>query len=420
MGNTILPPFFLHLLVTAAIGLIIGLEREFNTHSERAHVGGIRTFTLAAILGYLCGTVATNSVMWVIPFTILGFFLLLSVIYYFQVRQERYGLTTELSMLTTLLLGIFVSQGYVQESLAVVVVMTALLSVKEQVHGIVKKITEEEMFAFIKFTVLALLILPILPDKNFGPEGLINSLELGWLVIIVLSISFTGYLLLKFVGQRGILLTALIGGLFSSTMVTWVFSERSREKPELSASYGAGIILASSVMFVRAFALAAVFYQPVARLLAVPLGILLLMNLGIAYRVYRLQKHNGETPSLNPGNPLDIRNATVFTLIYTGVTFGMYYARQWSGHLGAYISGAISGVADIDAITISSAKWASGDPEQTSFASSVIILAILSNTVFKAVLSYTRGSAELGKAVMAGFGLILIVGLTLLFWMSKV
>jgi uncharacterized membrane protein (DUF4010 family) len=417
METAILPPFFQHLLVTAAIGLIIGLEREFNTHGERAHVGGIRTFTLAAMLGYLSGTVAANSVLWVIPFTILGFFLLLSVIYYYQVRQERYGLTSELSMLSTLLLGILVSQGYVQESLAVVVVMTALLSVKEQVHGIVKKITEEELFAFIKFAVLALLILPILPDKSFGPEGLINSLELGWLVIIVLSISFTGYLLLKFVGQRGILLTAIIGGLLSSTMVTWVFSERSREKPELSAPYGAGIILASSVMFIRAFALAAVFYQPVARLLVIPLSVLLVLNLLTAYRVYRLQQHNGETPSLNPGNPLDIRNAVVFTLIYTGITFGMYYARQWSGQVGVYLSGAISGIADIDAITISSAKWASADTEQTGFAASVIILAILSNTVFKAVLSYIRGSEALGKSVVTGFGIILITGTAwLLLW----
>jgi uncharacterized membrane protein (DUF4010 family) len=417
METAILPPFFQHLLVTAAIGLIIGLEREFNTHGERAHVGGIRTFTLAAMLGYLSGTVAANSVLWVIPFTILGFFLLLSVIYYYQVRQEGYGLTSELSMLSTLLLGILVSQGYVQESLAVVVVMTALLSVKEQVHGIVKKITEEELFAFIKFAVLALLILPILPDKSFGPEGLINSLELGWLVIIVLSISFTGYLLLKFVGQRGILLTAIIGGLLSSTMVTWVFSERSREKPELSAPYGAGIILASSVMFIRAFALAAVFYQPVARLLVIPLSVLLVLNLLTAYRVYRLQQHNGETPSLNPGNPLDIRNAVVFTLIYTGITFGMYYARQWSGQVGVYLSGAISGIADIDAITISSAKWASADTEQTGFAASVIILAILSNTVFKAVLSYIRGSEALGKSVVTGFGIILITGTTwLLLW----
>lgn len=420
METAILPPFFLHLLVTAAIGLIIGLEREFNTHSERAHAGGIRTFTLVAILGYLSGTVAVNSVFWVIPFTILGFFILLSVIYYYQVQQERFGLTTELSMLSTLLLGVLVSQGYIQESLAVVVVMTALLSVKDQVHGIVKRITEEEMFAFIKFAILALLILPILPDKRFGPEGLINSLELGWLVIIVLSISFTGYLLLKFVGQRGILLTALIGGLLSSTMVTWVFSERSREKPELSASYAAGIILASSVMFVRAFALAAVFYLPVALLLLFPLLLLMLINLGIAYRIYRSQKYHGETPTLSPGNPLDIRNAVVFTFIYSGITFGMYYARQWSGPLGAYISGAISGIADIDAITISSAKWASSDSSQTGFASSVIMLAILSNTVFKAILGYLRGSEALGKAVLTGFGLILIVGLTLFFWWGKV
>ncbi|MFM8489190.1 MAG: DUF4010 domain-containing protein, partial [Bacteroidota bacterium] len=99
---------------------------------------------------------------------------------------------------------------------------------------------------------------------------------------------------------------------------------------------------------------------------------LLILNLAIAWRVYRLQKHDGETPSLNPGNPLDIRNAAVFTLVYTGITFGMYYARQWSGHLGAYISGAVSGIADIDAITISSAKWASADTAQTEFAASVI------------------------------------------------
>jgi uncharacterized membrane protein (DUF4010 family) len=130
-----------------------------------------------------------------------------------------------------------------------------------------------------------------------------------------------------------------------------------------------------------------------------------------------LQKHNGETPSLNPGNPLDIRNAVVFTLIYTGITFGMYYARQWSGQVGVYLSGAISGIADIDAITISSAKWASADTEQTGFAASVIILAILSNTVFKAVLSYIRGSEALGKSVVTGFGIILITGTTwLLLW----
>lgn len=407
-----LAPFYQNLLVTAAIGLIIGLERELNTHSEAGHIGGIRTFTLVAILGYLAGSIAHHSLMWVIPVTIAAFICLVSVVYYFQVQQGKSGLTTELSMLATLLLGIFVSLGFLQESLAVVVVVTALLSVKEQVHGVIRQITQEELFAFIKFIMLALLVLPLLPDQSFGPESLLNSRELGWIVIIVLSINFAGYLMLKFGGaRRGILLTALIGGLFSSTMVAWVFSARSKEKPGLSAAYSAGIILASTVMYVRVLVLAAMFYWPVVWQLLMPLSLLTLVSLLVAYVVFKKQEMDGDNPVLSPGNPFDIKNAVFFAVLYILIALGMYYSRVWMGQSGAYVSGAVSGIADIDAITISTVKWSAGDGSRAFFAANVIIIALLSNTVFKVTLSILRGASTLRRWVVYGFGPVLITGI---------
>lgn len=412
MDQSILAPFYQNLLVTAAIGLIIGLERELNTHSEAGHIGGIRTFTLVAIFGYLAGSIAHHSLMWVIPVTIAAFMFLVAVVYHAQVQQGNSGLTTELSLLATFLLGIFVSLGFLQESLAVVVVITAILSVKEQVHGVIRQITQEELFAFIKFIMLALLVLPLLPDQSFGPEAILNSRELGWIVIIVLSINFAGYLLLKFGGaRRGILLTALIGGLFSSTMVAWVFSARSKEKPELSAAYSAGIIVASTVMYVRVLVLAAMFYMPVAWHLLMPLSLLTLVSLLVAYLVFKKQVTDGDNPVLNPGNPFDIKNAAFFAVLYVLIALGMYYSRLWMGQSGAYVSGAISGVADIDAITISTVKWSAGDAARAFFAANVIIIALLSNTVFKAVMSISRGASALRKWVVFGFGPVLIAGI---------
>ncbi|MDX1910790.1 MAG: DUF4010 domain-containing protein, partial [Saprospiraceae bacterium] len=275
MDTALLSPFLQHLLIAAAIGLIVGLEREFNTHGQETHIGGIRTFPLVAILGYLGGALAKNtelSILWVFGG---GFFGLIALVYYFQVQRGKSGLTTELAMLITLTLGMLVALGFVRESLEVVVLVTVILSAKEQVHAFVKQVTEEELFAFVKFIVLVLLVLPMLPDQRFGPENLLNFRELGWIVMIVLCIGFAGYLLLKFGGmRRGILFTALVGGLFSSTMVAWVFSAKSREKPEYSAAYSAGVLVSSSVMFVRVYVLATVFYLPVAQQLFWPLLLL--------------------------------------------------------------------------------------------------------------------------------------------------
>ena len=413
--NSILTPFFTGLLVAAGVGLIIGLEREFNTHNDVAHIGGIRTFTLVSLLGYSVGVLSDKISPEIAIAAGAGFFLLVIVAYFVQTQKGKFGLTTELALAMTFLLGIFISAGYIRESLAIVVLITVVLSLKDQLHGFVSRITEEELFAFIKFFVFALLVLPLLPGEPFGPEGILNARDIGWIVLLVLAINFSGYLLLKFSSRdKGILLTAIIGGLFSSTMIAWVFSSRSREKPELAGAYGAGIVLASSVMFVRVFLVTAIFAYPVALSLFLPLLLMLAASLLPTYQVFRSTKEAAPRQDLSADNPLDIKNALFFAVLYIAISLLMYGSRHWLGDTFAYLSGAMAGIADIDAITISTAKWASAEGTRTPVAANIILLAVLSNSLFKLTVSILRGTAEIRKPVLTGFGLVLLAGILFL------
>lgn len=409
--NAILTPFFTGLLTAAGVGLIIGLEREFNTHDEPAHIGGIRTFILVAMLGFCAGWMGRSGLNEVLITVLAGFFVLVAVAYYVQTLHHKMGLTTEIALMLTLLLGVAIASGYVRESLAVVVLMTLVLSLKEKLHGFIQRITEDELFAFIKFIVLALLVLPLLPDEPFGPENLLNLRDMGWIAVLVLSISFTGYLLLKFgKPHKGILLTALIGGLFSSTLVAWVFSARSRERPDLSAAFGAGIVSASSIMFARVFALSALFSVGVALRLLPVLALMLLGTLLMGWRALRTRQPDGDAPQLSPGNPLDLKNAVFFILLYIGVTLLMFGSRQWLDPALSYLAGALAGVADIDAITISTAKWSAATPDSQREAAVIILLAVMSNTAFKLLVSVFNGARALRRPVLTGFGVVLLLG----------
>jgi len=413
--DTILTPFFTGLLVAAGVGLIIGLEREFNTHDEPAHIGGIRTFTLVAVLGFCAGWMGRAGAPEVTAVLLAGFLLLVGIAYFVQTQHNKMGLTTEIALLLTILLGVLIASGYVRESLAVVVLMTLVLSLKEKLHGFIRQITQDELFAFIKFIVLALLLLPMLPDEPFGPDNLLNLRDMGWIAVLVLSISFSGYLLLKFgKPNKGILLTALIGGLFSSTMIAWVFSARSRERPDLATAFGSGIVTASSIMFVRVFALSALFSFPVAMDLLPALSLMLLATLAIGWRSLRARSAEADAPQLSPGNPLDLKNAVFFILLYVGVTLLMFGSRQWLDPALTYLSGALAGIADIDAITISTAKWSAATSGAQRQAATIILLAVMSNTAFKLLVSIFNGAPALRRPVLTGFGMVLALGLAFL------
>lgn len=405
-----LPPFFQGLLVAAGIGLVIGLEREHDQQAQTRHFAGLRTFPLTAILGFAIAFISDQYLPWLLPAAVLGLFLLIAAAYYIQAHNGNFGLTTELALSLAFILGALAAFGHPAEALAVAVVTTLLLSLKEELHGFVKQITNQELEAFIKFFVIALLLLLVLPNQRFGPEDLLHYRELGWIIILVSSISFAGYLMLKFSGpQRGILLTALMGGLFSSTMIAWVFSARSRETPAIGRLWATGILLSSSILYVRMLLLTATFNADIAWQLAWPCGIMLALTLLMVWFHARDKQVAAPEAKIPLGNPLNLRNALFFGLLYIVVTLFMHYSRQWLGEGGGYLSGFISGLADMDAITISSAKWAKLS-DSNNYAANVIMVAALANTLFKAGVSLVQGNKGMRRILMIGFGSVLITG----------
>lgn len=409
--NDLIGPYMLGVLVSLAIGLMLGLEREYDKIKDEAGFAGIRTFPIVTILGFVLGNLTEAFSLWL---PIVGFGSLILFLGIGQVIKSRVeitlGVTTNLALITAFVLGLMVSEELYRDSVATAVIVVTLLSLKTTFRSIIQNITHQELFAFIKFVILALLILPFLPNIDYGPNNLLNPFEIGTIVVIVSFLNFIGYFLVKFVGSRkGILLTAILGGLISSTAVAWDYASRSKKNPELSREYSAGIIIASAIMFPRLALLAAIFNSEIISHLAFPLTFLTLICL--IPSILLLKKSSGKAATeIDLGNPLDILNALSFAVIYVVILYAVHYGNVYFGESGLYYSGLIAGLADTTAITISMAKFGlNGDYLQLS--SLVIIASTLSNTLVKLGIAFLRGSKATGRLVGYIFGALIVAGI---------
>lgn len=409
--HDLLGPYMLGVLISLAIGLILGLEREYDKLKDEVGFAGIRTFPIVTILGYVMGNLSETFSPWFLIIGLGSFILFLGIGQLLKTRMESgLGMTTNLALITTFVLGIMVSQELYRDSVATAVIVVTLLSLKTTFRSIIQNITHDELFAFIKFVIIALLILPFLPNKDYGAGGLLNPFEIGSIVVIVSFLDFIGYFLVKFVGSRkGILLTAILGGIISSTTVAWNYAAKSKENPELSREYSAGIIIASAIMFPRLVLLAAIFNTAVMAELAIPATILTLICLVPA--MFFMRKSSDQAPSkIELGNPLNMLNALSFTAIYIAILYAVYYGNEYFGESGLFYSAIIAGLADTTAITISMAKF-SLNGAQLSLAALVIIAATLSNTLVKLGIVFSRGSKATGRLVGIIFGSVIVVGI---------
>ena len=405
-------PFILGLLISLGIGLILGLEREYDKLKEEQGFAGIRTFPIVAIIGFILGSLSITYTSWLVIIIASAFLLFLSLSHLSIVQKHAMtGITTNLALFATLILGVMVANHMHKEAVATAVVIVTLLSLKTTFNTFIKNITSEELFAFIKFSIIALLILPFLPNQDYGSEGLLNPFEIGAIIVIVSFLNFIGYFLVKYVGsQRGILLTAILGGLISSTAVSWIYASRSKESPELSKQYAAGIIIASAIMFPRLAVLAYIFNNALIAFLVVPFSILTFICLVSA--LFFMKKDNEVTETgINLGNPLNIWNALGFGAIYIGIAFAVFYGNQFFGEKGLYYSALIAGLGDTDAITISMSKFGVLE-EKFALATNVILTATISNMIVKLGITYFKGSQKTRKLVMLIFGSVIVVGTT--------
>ncbi|MHA1538035.1 MAG: MgtC/SapB family protein [Alphaproteobacteria bacterium] len=409
---------FKRLGVALAAGILIGLERGWHEReiAEGARVAGIRTFAIIGLLGGLWALIAELVGENVLGFAFVGFAVVM-IVARTRVAPETkdYGVTTVVAALVTFALGAVAVRGQIAIAGAGGVVTALLLGVKPMLHQWVARIEEEELLAVLKLLVMTLVLLPVLPDKGYGPWRALNPYELWWMVVLIASIHFLGYLALKLAGsRRGIPLAGLAGGLVASTAVAVSFSRLGRQHPQSRRLFAAGIALASGVMFVRVLVIVAIVAPGLLQSLAWPMGAAAAAGLaGAAILTRAGGRRSKQAKGVMLRNPFEFGMALKFGLVLAGVMLLSRALNTWLGDPGIYLVALVSGVADVDAISLSLARLTSGlgaggglsggGGLGADVAATGIVLAVLSNTIVKVGIAAYAG----GRAMALPVGLAL-------------
>lgn len=410
--------FLIRLLVAIGIGSVIGLERQFRAMKENTQgFAGIRTFIFLVLLGFLAALIYYLFSPWVYLALFIGVSLLIASTYWVSASKGDRGATTEFSSLLAFVLGSLTFVGFVEVSLMITVLIVLVLSSKFRIRSIVGMITAEELYDFIRFVVIALLIFPFLPNKTYGPFDVLNPKEIGWVVILTSGLGFLGYILTKFLGARkGILLGGIVGGLVSSTAVTWIYAKKSKESDSLSSSCATAILAASSIMFVRVLIWTFIFNKSLFNALLPGIGMILISAIGVTMFLFLQGKNKPvQNAELPPSKPLDLKGAVVFGIIYVLILLIVSYANENLGERGTLISSGIAGFSDIDAITISISKL-TGESLELGIGSMAILIAVISNTLVKLGIGIYAGSTALRKNLLIGYSFMFLAAVLAFFF----
>ncbi|MBI3133978.1 MAG: MgtC/SapB family protein [Bacteroidetes bacterium] len=408
--------FIVRLLVAVGIGLLIGLEREHSAIKEnRPGFAGIRTFVLVVLLGFLGAMMVFLFSPWIYFCVLSAIIILTGISYWITSTKGDIGATTEASVLIAFILGSVTFLGYIFISLIITVVVVVMLSAKIRLKTAIGKITAEELYDFIRFAVIALLIVPFLPDVNYGPYGAINPREIGWVILLTSGIGFIGYMLMKFLGTRnGILLSGIIGGLVSSTATTWVFAKKSEQNAAQSLNCAVAILAASTIMMVRVLGWTFIFNPTLFdETFTMQLFIITAGACSTLFFHFKSRKRVDSVTNVRPGKPLDLHGALAFGALYVIILVFVSYGHENLGDHGMLALSAVAGLSDIDAITISVSRFA-GTTLDFSIAVNALLIATMSNTVVKLGIGIWAGSAQLRKYLYIGYGIILFAALVAL------
>lgn len=408
--------------VALAIGLLIGLQREF-AHREIVATGedgpifaGARTFPLMAVLGCAAAFLAYKIAF---PAIILGVIaivgIIIAVAHYHEAREGESGITTEVAALITIVIGALCFYDQIEVAAAVGVAVTVLLALKLQTRRFVAKLEPADVYATLKFAVISVIILPMLPRTGYGPEpfDVLVPFKLWLMVIFISGISFLGYVLIKAVGaRRGVGLTGILGGLASSTAVTLTFSQRSRTTSGLNKSFALAILLAWVIMFVRVLVEVAALNRALLAVVWIPITAAMVVSASYCGYLYWRESGSGPEEEDRFKNPFELGPALTFGLLYAVILVGAKAASMYLGDTGIYLSSIAGGLMDVDAITLSMAELSgAGGSLDVRTAARAVVLAAASNTVVKGGLVVATGSAGLRKAIFPGFVLTLVTAL---------
>ncbi|MBX3702707.1 MAG: MgtC/SapB family protein [Steroidobacteraceae bacterium] len=399
---------FGQLATSLLLGLLVGLQRQ-RTESS---VGGIRTFPLIAAFGTLCGWLAAEYGGWIIAAGLVALAALLVVSNFMLAKggDVDAGQTTEVSALLLYGIGAYLVIGEMEVAVALGGAIALLLHYKQLLHAFAAKIGERDVTAIMQFVLVTLVILPVLPDRTFGPYQVLNPFEVWLMVALIVGIGLAGYFAYKVFGARaGAVLGGLLGGLISSTATTVSFARRSAEAHGHGAFAALVIVIAATTVFVRVLTEIAVVAPGHFVALAPPIGAMLGACALIAGWMYwHTREHRGEMPEQE--NPADLRTAILFGLMYAVIIFAVAATKDEFGERGLYAVAILSGLTDMDAITLSTSQLANQGRLDAGTGWRLILVASMANLAFKAGMVAVLGSRELLRHVGILFGAALVAG----------
>lgn len=392
-------PFLLSLVASAGLGAMIGLIRQWSEQTAKdqpAEYSGVRTFTFWSVLGCVAAFLSAEYSPAILPV------ILAAVAVHHAVQGARQddgpGSTTFAATLLTILVGALVNWEHHEEAVLISALTVVLLGLKHPIHAWTRKFNETDIRATLQFVAVSGVILPLVPDEDYGPFDAFNPHSTWMMVVLISGIGFAGYVLMRLLDTRaGIVLTSLLGGLASSTATTLAFSRRSREDPAAAGHYAIAVAIACTVMLPRVLVVLGLVNRQLAMELLVPFGVMALPGIGCAAFIWWRQhgKHR-KTDQPAIGNPLSLMTAVKFGALYALISFLVKAAAQ-SGHLQQSLLplAFVSGLTDLDAISLSVARNLNAGEEGLGLAARAIITAAAANSLLKGVLAVSLGRGAL-------------------------
>lgn len=414
----------LKLLYALGIGVLIGVERSLlpdSSKEDKDTFMGIRTYSILSLGGFSAALLGKDYPL--AAMILIAGYVVLIVVLYLHSMQKDPGITTEIAAIACCGLG---ALCFFTPHIAGVIalIITILLSLKRFTNKITSNLHRVELTDTLKFLAIILIILPLLPNRALDPFGAFNPYKVTFLVILISGISFVGYFLTKFLGAaRGLGLTGVLGGLTSSTAVTAAMGAQAKRSPGLTSACGFATIIANATMFVRVLVVVALLDRVLIFKLLWPLGTMTLVVLAAAAVLWLNQnkstprKNDSNTQELNLKNPFSLGPALKFSLFFVAILLVAKVAKIYFGDKGLYLTALVSGLADVDAITLTVAEQTKNLSLTHETGAIGITIAVVSNSIVKSGIAIYTGGIRFGwivgliliGATIAGLGVLIVV-----------
>lgn len=403
---------FQNLGISLMLGLLVGLQRQ-HVH---APLGGIRTFPLVTVFGTVCALLAQDYGSWILAVGLAGV-VATTVVGKMTTPargDDHTGLTTAFAMPLMYAVGAYVLNGNWSVAVALGGMVAILLQMKLQLHGIVARLGDADIKAIMQFVLISCIILPVLPNQTYGWYEVLNPREIWWMVVLVVGISLGGYVVWKFFGQKaGIVLGGILGGTISSTATAVSFAKRSRLAPSSVRAAASVIMISTTVSFIRVVIEMAVVGQDFLLKSILPMSVLISVALILSMvGWFGTRKETEAMPE--QANPTELKSALVFGFLYAMILFAVAATKVHFERSGLFVVAVLSGLTDMDAITLSTSRMVSAGRLTAETGWKVIVAAIMANLIFKACFVVMLGHRKLLLRIAILFGILVIVGSVLI------